>query len=76
MIIVGVLANDEGGYASMMQACRETCYKDENIPEDVKVFYLYGNRKNVKIPFGASRIDKDCFYFGLIKKNNEKNNII
>jgi len=37
-ILVGVLANDENGYDEMVQAARDTCYK--NIPEefDASVF--------------------------------------
>lgn len=58
-LIVGVLANDQGGYSKMVDACRNTCYS--KIPEDVSVYYIYGHREGIKIP-ETYRMDGDCFY--------------
>ena len=60
-IILGVLANDEGGYGHMIQAARDTCY--ETIPDFAEVFYLYGHRNNISIPHNSYVIDNDCFYY-------------
>jgi hypothetical protein len=58
-ILVGVLANDEGGYSKMVDACRRTCY--EAILDEVSVYYIYGHRQGVEIP-STYRVDDDCFY--------------
>jgi hypothetical protein len=59
-ILVGVLANDENGYDEMVQAARDTCYK--NIPEEFEVFYLYARRNGIDIPKNGIKIDGDTFY--------------
>ena len=58
-LIIGVLAFDGGGYDKMVEACRETCYSD--IPENVKVFYLYGHRQGYPRPHTFT-VANDCFY--------------
>ena len=58
-IIIGVLSFDGGGYDKMVEACRETCYSD--LPENVKVFYLYGHRPGYPIP-STYAVSGDCFY--------------
>lgn len=70
MIIIAVLANDEGGYASMVQACRETCYSKKNTPEAAKVYYMYGNRKGVNVSHQESLLKEDCFYYGYPEGRN------
>ncbi len=60
-IIVGVLASDNGGYANMVQACRDTCYSKSHIPENVSVFYIYGHRQGITTP-EKSKVIGDCFY--------------
>ncbi len=69
-ILIGVLANDEGGYGKMVEACRETCYSD--IPDDVEVFYIYGRRAGVETP-DDYRLEGDCFYNN---SSESRNNLI
>ena len=60
-IIIGVLASDAGGYDDMVRACRKTCYLKSAIPENVSVFYIYGQRQGVVIP-ETNMLVEDCFY--------------
>jgi hypothetical protein len=64
-IIVGVLANDEDGYDKMVQAAKDTCYKD--IPEEFEVFYLYGRRSGVNIPKDYYKLDGNDFYYDFME---------
>lgn len=69
-LVVGVLANDEGGYSEMVEACRETCYNE--IPNDISVYYIYGHRKGIETP-ETYRLDGDCFYNN---SSESRNNLI
>ena len=60
-IILGVLANDDDGYDKMVQAAKDTCYKD--IPSEFEVFYLYGQRRGIDIPKGSYKLNGNDFYY-------------
>jgi len=61
-IVVIVLANDEYGYDKMVQACRNTWAKPENIPDNIIVVYNYGHRSGVQIDQNTSFLLNDCLY--------------
>ena len=59
-IIVASVACDHGGYGPMIEASRETCYKE--IPDNMSVYYLYGHRIGVNIGMCEYKVIEDNFY--------------
>ena len=58
-IIVASVACD-GAYGPMIEASRETCYKD--IPDNMSVYFLYGRRDGIELNKNEYKVVGDCFY--------------